>query len=485
MLGHILDRLQAVNLHQLSFKARFISKGVVYVCRRRRSLRGVLLLTNPIVVDDLPTLIASIPDPDVAGYLSESFTCLQHGAFRASIVMTAAAVFDKLRRDIAELGQVNTPAKQIDKKMVSLANADESFEKILIDMMRASEFLTKEKHDWLENLRKRRNVCAHPNGVTVSELEARLFLTDAITNYLRQSVVSHRAILDTLLADLKTPGFLPGRSNERVDAVAGSFIKSLDVSCYPRMVADISRLVGSDEGYIRQNAGSFLLSLARIGGDEGRTALATQLIATTRLDPDGHDGWPFLVAIDVIGIDAGGLARLPRDKRLQLDLALARRVRKTNHFDPLEVRRTSRMLTRMNLDLSAEVLTDSFRDTVLASVDHFDVVFNSEEPGHGVPLRFLHAQLASTDREIVDSFIGLIITHDAFLASKLDDVEAMEMLCRLGVSQDDREGPLRLNTPNLTAKLEAFYGRDFEGACAAARGLGFHHGEFPLDAYAT
>lgn len=122
-------------------------------------------------------------------YLEETLTCFRHGAFRATVVMAWNLAFDHLCEFILknELGRFNVQlAKSFPKsKPAQIASRDDLTslkESEVLQVAKSASIVTSSVHKVLKEKLDRRNVAAHPSGVSISQLTAEEYLVDVVEN---------------------------------------------------------------------------------------------------------------------------------------------------------------------------------------------------------------------------------------------------------------------------------------------------------------
>jgi hypothetical protein len=135
---------------------------------------------------DLPSQIPSI---DKRNYLEEAIVCFRSGAFRAAIVMTWNLAFDHLCEFVfsRHLADFNTQLpKTYPKADISAVGKRDDFsvlkESQVIQVCKSSTIISNSIHKILLEKLDRRNIAAHPSGVTMSQFTAEEFIKDLIEN---------------------------------------------------------------------------------------------------------------------------------------------------------------------------------------------------------------------------------------------------------------------------------------------------------------
>ena len=138
------------------------------------------------LLSDLPS---KVPDLQERVFLDEALICFRHGAFRAAIVMTWNLAFDHLCNHVLNnrLSDFNTQlSKSYPKaKIGSLVSRDDfselkEFE--VLQVCKSANIVSGSLHKILDEKLKRRNIAAHPNKVTITQLQAEDFISDLVEN---------------------------------------------------------------------------------------------------------------------------------------------------------------------------------------------------------------------------------------------------------------------------------------------------------------
>ena len=139
------------------------------------------------------SLLASLPSK-IANeaervYLDEALICFRHKAFRASIVMTWNLAFDHLCSVILSkhLAAFNTQlTKTYPKAKPSSIAARDDFgafkESEVLQVAKSANIISNSIHKVLKEKLDRRNVAAHPSGVSIAPQTAEEFIIDLVNN---------------------------------------------------------------------------------------------------------------------------------------------------------------------------------------------------------------------------------------------------------------------------------------------------------------
>jgi hypothetical protein len=136
-------------------------------------------------------LLKELPDkiPDLAekAYLEEALTCFKHKAFRAAVVMTWNLTYDHLCQIVVKthLTTFNAQlAKSFPKETIVAKRDDmtELKESQVLQVCKSANIITGSVHKVMKEKLDRRNVAAHPSGVSILDTTAEEFIRDLIAN---------------------------------------------------------------------------------------------------------------------------------------------------------------------------------------------------------------------------------------------------------------------------------------------------------------
>jgi hypothetical protein len=144
-----------------------------------------------IIVDKLLSdLPARIPDLTEQAYLEEAVRCMRCEAFRAAMVMGWNLAYDHLCQVILKphnLSRFNARlvtqyAKQKPEPITNREDFHEWKESQVIEICHLTDIVTKNMWQILNEKLTRRNMYAHPSGVTAPQAYAEGFITDLVEN---------------------------------------------------------------------------------------------------------------------------------------------------------------------------------------------------------------------------------------------------------------------------------------------------------------
>jgi hypothetical protein len=138
------------------------------------------------LLSELPDRIPSLAQKD---YLQEALTCFRYRAFRAAIVMCWNLAYDHLCEVVISnhLNAFNVQLpKSFPKAELAAVAKKEDFAELkesqVLQVCRSSLIVSGSLHKILKEKLDRRNIAAHPSGVTISEPTAEEFIKDLVEN---------------------------------------------------------------------------------------------------------------------------------------------------------------------------------------------------------------------------------------------------------------------------------------------------------------
>lgn len=135
---------------------------------------------------ELPMKIPSLIEKE---FLKEALVCFKHGAFRAAIVMAWNLGYDHLCEFVLakHLGAFNMQLpKTFPKAGIAAITKREDFSELkesqVLQVCRSALIITDSLHKILKEKLDRRNIAAHPSGVTISEPTTEEYIKDLVEN---------------------------------------------------------------------------------------------------------------------------------------------------------------------------------------------------------------------------------------------------------------------------------------------------------------
>ncbi|MGB9485776.1 MAG: hypothetical protein WCD04_06665 [Terriglobia bacterium] len=144
-----------------------------------------------VVTELLRSLPERIPNLAERAYLDETLRCFTAEAFRASVVMCWNLGFDHLCEfvlaDAARLADFNAQLpKSFPKADIRSVSKRDDFTELkesqVLQVCKSSNIISGSLHKVLKEKLDRRNIAAHPSGVTTSQPTAEEFVKDLIEN---------------------------------------------------------------------------------------------------------------------------------------------------------------------------------------------------------------------------------------------------------------------------------------------------------------
>ncbi len=138
----------------------------------------------------LRSLLGKVSDRNEQLFLQEAIECYEIGAKRASIVLVWILTMRHMCNYVVakELLAFNAVlSKNTDKRVkVTSVQKSDDFDDIpegkLIEFMRSAQIISNDVRKILDTKLGIRNTCAHPSGVTISEVKTNDFIIDLIDN---------------------------------------------------------------------------------------------------------------------------------------------------------------------------------------------------------------------------------------------------------------------------------------------------------------
>jgi hypothetical protein len=207
-------------------------------------------------------LLSRIQNKDIAEYMREALGCYNAAAYRACVVLSYIAVFDDLRRKLAQLGSINSTAKTISKEVEQRATGQQIYESYMVDQLKAENLITEIEAFRLEQIRVLRNKAAHPSGLHPSAEEARYVYYEAIDKFLSRPVLNTTHGVDRIIKELNNNNFFPSRNLDDVKMVVSGEMSTLHHLATPYLVSRLVESSDSVEETLSANAKLFISGLA-------------------------------------------------------------------------------------------------------------------------------------------------------------------------------------------------------------------------------
>ncbi|MDR9764136.1 hypothetical protein RJJ37_31710 [Rhizobium redzepovicii] len=185
-------------------------------------------------------LLQQVHNEDSKGYLSEAIDCYEAGAYRASVVMTACAVFEDLKVKLRDFAPFDDTAKNVSRAIEKAFDQQKSYEAEVFRQLKESKMLGEpENKRYLLELLTARNRAAHASGLETTQASAARFISEGVNRILAKKLQWAEQGVSELLERMQRidmfPPFVQGRSY-----VADEELESLDPRVHALM---ISRMV--------------------------------------------------------------------------------------------------------------------------------------------------------------------------------------------------------------------------------------------------
>ncbi|MDR7141840.1 hypothetical protein [Rhizobium sp. BE258] len=252
---------------------------------------------------DKEQLLQRVHNEDSKGYLSEAIDCYEAGAYRASVVMTACAVFEDLRLKLRDFAPFDDPAKIVSQAIEKAFDQQKSYEAEVFRQLKESSMLGEpENKRYLLELLTARNRAAHASGLATTQASAARFILEGVTRFLGKKLLWAEQGVSELLERMQRidmfPALVRGRSY-----VADDELESLDPRVHGKMISRMIDGIGAYGAVYDKNARILFECFAERKDPKMQRHLFEKLINDRTLPPSST--W----LIDVIVADTAILAR--------------------------------------------------------------------------------------------------------------------------------------------------------------------------------
>lgn len=234
---------------------------------------------------DMEELLATIESSLIKDYMREAMNCYMGGAYRGCIVLSYIALFDDLLDKLAQLGKVNSVAKNIHIEASKKKSDQDVFESYLIDQLASNSLLSGLDAAFLDILRTLRNKSAHPSGHKPSPEEARFIFFEVINRFLSKPILSTTQLVDEIITRLANTNFFPTSMIADVSEVVLEEIASLHDAAIPQLIEKLADASISPDKLVAKNASHFIVGLARIQSGIINEQLRNRIIKKKSDDP--------------------------------------------------------------------------------------------------------------------------------------------------------------------------------------------------------
>lgn len=141
----------------------------------------------------LVNLVGKVSDQAEKSYLAEAIVCLRNNAPRAAIIMTWNLAYDHLLDHVVtkhlsdfNKGWLAQSPRDHKNAVQTVANRDEVEDQFkeykVLEICKIGGIINHNQHRILTEKLVKRNMSAHPNGVSVDQVQAEAFISDLINN---------------------------------------------------------------------------------------------------------------------------------------------------------------------------------------------------------------------------------------------------------------------------------------------------------------
>lgn len=159
---------------------------------RVREIAGPLAAASkPKAASNLRVQLTQIEDPTTRSFVDEAISALEHGLYRAAIVLSWIGAVSVLYKHVVDdhLGAFNIEATRRNSKWRAAKNRDglaRMKESEFLDVLEAISVIGKSVKDELKAALKLRNGCGHPNSLKIGESRASAHIEVLILNVFGQ-----------------------------------------------------------------------------------------------------------------------------------------------------------------------------------------------------------------------------------------------------------------------------------------------------------
>ncbi len=377
---------------------------------------------------DMEELLSRIQNKDIAEYMREALGCYNAAAYRACIVLSYIAVFDDLRRKLAQLASISSTAKTISNAVEQRANDQQIYESYMVDQLKAQNLITEIEAFRLEQIRILRNKAAHPSGVHPSAEEARYVYFEAIDKFLSRPVLNTTHGVDRIIKELSNNNFFPSRNLDDVKTIVSSEMSTLHQLATPYL---LNKLIGSSESVeetLSANAKLFISGLA--AKDDG---YIRQQLQQRVLISKANDSKASALLMGIVSLDPIVLVGLDNPTLIRLRSMAEASVETFKHKPVAGVSHPAQLLWKLVDKLGSEFVNDNFPvfgDSVTATFCYTVPVIQAAGKSPLVRARLLaqwKERAGSTQFAVANTFAESISQLDSFLTF-LEPEEAFDIV---------------------------------------------------------
>ncbi|MBY3215935.1 hypothetical protein HFO21_16465 [Rhizobium laguerreae] len=409
-------------------------------------------------LSDLPSLLLLVEGSTIHEHMKEALICYQAGAYKASIVMAANAVFEYLRIKTQELGTTSGPAAQIADAVKELLDKQMAFERTLVDRLLKEEILDLGRIRSLNGIIDMRNKAAHPSGNKLNADAANYVFSTAVNEFLSRPHLLARTGMADLRIRLGHTGFFVDTDDHSLAEMVRLELQTLDEGAAQLLVRELSIEYGTAETILRDNIRLFLRGYLEVADGKRQAALARILF---RFASDVEAYADLLQEMFVLvphthqSLDDGTRRRL--DAALTYNCRkLKGRVARGNQRHPLV------LFERLMDVFDKETLERDFKQTVAEIINLYcdeSPLISGLKKGGEIKENIIKAiEQIAFDRDLgrLQRLTTMMIATQFGIATELSGQEALELLCAIhglpAPSVDDGSPALR-NKDGTAAKL--------------------------------
>ncbi|MBY5396967.1 hypothetical protein HFN01_19345 [Rhizobium leguminosarum] len=398
----------------------------------------------------LPSLLLLVEGSTIHEHMKEALVCYQAGAYKASIVMAANAVFEYLRLKTHELGTTNETAAQIAGVINDLLTEQKAFERTLVDRLLKAQILDLGKIRSLNGIIEMRNKAAHPSGNRLDADAANYVFSTAVKEFLSRPHLLARTGMTDLRNRLSHSGFFIDTDDHSLGAMVSLELETLDDGSAQLFMKELSECYGEAEPILRDNTRLFLRGYLTVAGEKRQVGLAKMLF---RLASDVEAYAELLHEIFVLAPHTHRF--LDDGTRRRLDAALAHSCRKLkNRVSPRDQKHPLELFDLLMSAFEESTIESDFKLTVAEIVELYcdeAPLISGLKKGGEIKQKILGAikdVAFGRDKARLWRFTTMIIAEEYLIATELSGHEALELLCVIHqlpppIAEDGRAALLR------------------------------------------
>ncbi|AFL52525.1 hypothetical protein ABIE78_001594 [Sinorhizobium fredii] len=234
---------------------------------------------------DAEEYLPDIHNDSSKSYFAEAVACFNAGAYRASVVMMACAVFEDLRLKVKAYGPYDGTADELSGVLEKAYQEQKSYEAESFRMLRHSGMLEPTDKNYLLSLITARNNAAHASGVAITESEAYRFVEEGARRIVAVRLMWDEQGVAELIRRMARTDLFPPTAFEHFNEITQAELASLHPRVHGLLIDTIADQLGSAGPIFQRNTTRLFTCLAARQDGAIRHALFEKLIATRTLDP--------------------------------------------------------------------------------------------------------------------------------------------------------------------------------------------------------